>query len=258
MSAHDEKFTTERIVHIRRWTPGLFSFRTTRHRGFRFVPGQFARLGLRTADGGTVWRAYSMVSAPYDEHLEFFSIVVPGGEFTSRLERLAVGDEILIDKTSFGFLTTDRFRPGQDLWLLATGTGLAPFLSILQDPANWRDYQRIVLVHSVRTGAELTYRDELAALHEHPLVGEHADKLIYVPVVTRERVVGALAQRIPALIASGELEARAGVRLDHEASRIMICGNPQMVRDTRTLLKARGFTLSRREQPGQLAIENAW
>jgi len=115
-----------------------------------------------------------------------------------------------------------------------------------------------VLVHSVRTGAELTYRDELAALHEHPLVGEHADKLIYVPVVTRERVAGALAQRIPALIASGELEARAGVRLDHEASRIMICGNPQMVRDTRTLLKTRGFTLSRREQPGQLAIENAW
>lgn len=258
MSAHDEKFTVERILHIRRWTPGLFSFRITRHRGFRFVPGQFARLGLHTTDGGTVWRAYSMVSAPYDEHLEFFSIVVPGGEFTSRLEQLAVGDEILVDKTSFGFLTTDRFRPGQDLWLLATGTGLAPFLSILHDPTNWTDYQRLILVHSVRTGAELTYRDELATLREHPLVGPHADRLIYVPVVTRERVAGALAQRIPALIASGELEARAGVRLDHEASRIMICGNPEMVRDTRTLLKARGFALSRREHPGQLAIENAW
>lgn len=258
MSADDEKFTTERIIRIHRWTPGLFSFRTTRHRGFRFVPGQFARLGLRDDSGAIVWRAYSMVSAPYDEHLEFFSIVVPGGEFTSHLEQLDVGDEILVDKTSYGYLTTDRFRAGQHLWLLATGTGLAPFLSILQDPDSWTTYEHIVLVHSVRTAAELTYRDELAALHEHPLVGSRAEKLIYVPVVTREAAGDALAQRIPALIESGALEARAGVRLEPDTSRVMICGNPDMVRDTRKLLKSLGFALSRREAPGQLAVENAW
>lgn len=258
MSTPDEKFTRETITRVHTWTPGLLSFRTTRHPGFRFVPGQFARLGLQSGDGETVWRAYSMVSAPYDEFLEFFSIVVPDGEFTTRLAQCSVGDEILIGRTSFGFLTTDRFRPGQNLWLLATGTGLAPFLSILQDPATWSDYRHIVLVHSVRTAAELTYRDALARLNEHPLIGEHADRLVYVPVVTREPHPDALGQRIPALLASGELERRAGLPLNRKDSRIMICGNPDMVRDTRKQLKDMGFALARREEPGQFAVENAW
>ena len=254
----DEKFSTERIIGIKRWTAGLFSFRTTRHKGFRFVPGQFARLGLPNSDGNTVWRAYSMVSAPYDEHLEFFSIVVPGGAFTSMLAERRVGDEILIDKTAFGFLTTNRFRPARDLWLLATGTGLAPFLSILQDPAIWSDYENIVVVHSVRTAAELTYRDEMQALTAHPLIGEQARRLRHVPVVTREPVAGALDARIPSLIREGRLEAATGISLDTGHSRVMICGNPDMVRDTRSTLKARGFTLARRDASGQMAVENAF
>lgn len=258
MDATQDKHTFETLIDKRHWTDGLFSFRTTRHRGFRFVPGQFARLGLRKADGSTVWRAYSMVSAPYDEHLEFFSIVVPGGEFTSMLAGLEVGDPILIDKTAFGFLTTDRFRPARDLWLLATGTGLAPFLSILQDPAIWSDYENIIVVHSVRTAAELTYREEMRALTEHPLIGDHARRLRHVSTVTRETVTGALDARIPALIRDGRLEATAGIALDTEHSRIMICGNPDMVRDTRSTLKERGFSLARREKSGQMAVENAF
>jgi ferredoxin--NADP+ reductase len=258
MDAMQDKYTIETIIEKRLWTTGLFSFRTSRNRAFRFVPGQFARLGLRKPDGTTVWRAYSMVSAPYDEHLEFFSIVVPDGEFTTRLAQLDVGDAILVDKTAFGFLTTDRFRPARDLWLLATGTGLAPFLSILQDPAIWADYENVIVVHSVRTAAELTYRDEMQALVEHPLLGDAARRLRYVPVVTRERPPGTLDARIPALIRDGRLEATVGIRLDTGQSRIMICGNPDMVRDTRTALKERGFALSRRERPGQLAVENAF
>lgn len=258
MDANQDKYTVETLTDKRRWTDGLFSFRTTRHRGFRFVPGQFARLGLRKADGTTVWRAYSMVSAPYDEHLEFFSIVVPGGEFTPMLAELEVGDQVLVDKTAFGFLTTDRFRPARDLWLLATGTGLAPFLSILQDPATWSDYESIVVVHSVRTAAELTYLEEMRALTVHPLIGEQARRLRHVPTVTREAVASALNARIPALIRDGRLEAAAGIQLDTDHSRIMICGNPDMVRDTRSTLKERGFALARREKTGQMAVENAF
>lgn len=258
MAPAADRFTIERITAIRRWTPHLFSFRTTRDAAFRFVPGQFARLGLRKEDDGIVWRAYSMVSAPYDEHLEFYSIVVPGGEFTSRLVQLTEGDEILVDKTNYGFLTTDRFVGGRDLWLLATGTGLAPYISILHDPATWTGYERIVLVHSVRCAAELAYRAELADLAEHPLVGDVVHQLHYIPVVTRERVPGALHERITTLIENGELERAGGFRLDHERSRIMLCGNPQMVDDGRKLLNRLGYRLSRRAAPAHLVVENMW
>ena len=155
MTASEEKFTRQTLLEVQTLTPSLFTLRTTRDAGFRFRAGQFARLGVSKPDGSVVWRAYSMVSAPHDEHLEFFSIVVPGGEFTSELSRLAVGDALLVDKQAFGFLTLDRFNDGRDLWLLATGTGLAPFLSILQDLEVWQRFSRIVLVYSVRQAAEL-------------------------------------------------------------------------------------------------------
>ena len=258
MSSAADRFTNERILTIRHWTPHLFSFRTTRDAGFRFVPGQFARLGLTTEDGSAVWRAYSMVSAPYDEHLEFFSIVVPDGEFTSRLAALREGDAILVEKMNYGFLTTDRFENGRDLWLLATGTGLAPFISILHDRSTWTDYERIVLVHSVRTAAELAYRDEIARLVDHPLVGDVVHQLHYVPVVTRERVAGTLNARITTLIENGELERTVGFALDHARSRIMLCGNPEMVDDGRKLLNRLGYKLSRRAAPAQLVVENMW
>ena len=253
-----DKYTSETITDFRAWTPHLFSFKLTRFTGYRFVPGQFARLGLRKNDGSIVWRAYSIVSASYDEHLEFFSIVVPGGEFTSRLSELTVGDEVLVEKMNYGFLTTARFEQGRDLWMLATGTGVAPFISILHELDTWERYDRIVLVYSVRHLTELAYEDTVASFVAHEYFGEFADKLPFVPVVTRELVPGVLGKRIPDLLQSGELEQHAGVLLDPGRSRIMICGNPEMVEQTRNWFVDNGYTISRRAQPGHLALENLW
>ncbi len=258
MTASEEKFTRQTLLEVETLTPSLFTLRTTRDAGYRFRAGQFARLGVTKADGSTVWRAYSMVSAPHDEHLEFFSIVVPGGEFTSELSRLAVGDTLMVDKTSFGFLTLDRFVDGRDLWLLATGTGLAPFLSILQDLEVWQRFERIILVYSVRQAAELAYQPLIDDLKNRDYLEGVADKLLYIPVVTREEVPGALNGRITTLIENGELERAAGLELTPEHSRVMLCGNPQMIDDTRAVLKKRDMNLSLTRRPGQVAVENYW
>jgi len=260
------KYTRQKITWIKPWTDHLFSFRITRDAGYRFKPGQFARLGVYRDDGKKgpryVWRAYSIVSADYDEYLEFYSIVVPDGDFTTRLAELRVGDEILIEKMAYGFLTQDRFEGGKDLWLLSSGTGLAPFISILHDLHAWQQYERLVLVHSVRHANELAYRDTVETFRTHELFGEELaakpDRLVYVPIVTREHFDDALNARIPALIASGALEARAGVKLDHARSRIMICGNPEMVDDIRHHLQSAGYRVSRRGEPGHMAVENYW
>src|SRR5438045_2355136 len=178
-----DKYTTETLTDVRPWTESLFSFRTTRDRGYRFVPGQFARLGVRDREcGEIVWRAYSIASAAYDEHLEFFSVVVPGGAFTSRLSKLREGDPILVERRSYGFLSTDRFEGGRDLWMLATGTGLAPFLSILHDFNTWEHYENLVLVQSVRTQSELAYEDLIRGFDAAQYYAEHAKKLRYVRI----------------------------------------------------------------------------
>ncbi len=254
----EDRTSRETITWIRPWTDHLFSFRLTRPASFRFVAGQFARLGVTTSPGAVAWRAYSMVSGPYDDFLEFYSIVVPGGEFTSELAHLQVGDSLLIDRQSHGFLTLDRFNDGRELWLLSTGTGIAPFLSILSDPSCWERFERIILVHSVRVVAELAYRDHIEGLRHHELFGEMADKLTYIPVITREHVDGMASRRITELIVSGELESQAGLPLSIDHSRIMLCGNPEMVDDTRRCLKIRGFRTSRQSAPGQIAVENYW
>jgi len=254
-----DKYTIEKITDVRPWTDSLFSFRTTRDRGYRCVPGQFARLGVKSRDNDDiVWRAYSIASAAHDEHLEFFSVVVPDGAFTSRLARLREGDEIFVERKSYGFLTTDRFEAGRDLWMLATGTGLAPFLSILHDFATWEHYDNLVLVQSVRTQQELAYEDLIRGFEGSEYYGEYAHKLRYVRIVTREPVPGTLRDRVTRLLASGVLEENVGLRLDHDHSRIMLCGNPEMVDDSRKLLIERGFKLSRRGDPGHLAVENYW
>ncbi|MPS29334.1 MAG: ferredoxin--NADP reductase [Alcaligenaceae bacterium] len=267
----EKKYTVETVTWVKTWVPHkLFSFRTTRSPGFRFVPGQFARLGVERPDPDAedgsgrriAWRAYSIVSAPYDDFLEFFSIVVPDGEFTGALEHLREGDKLYVDKTNFGFLTTAAFPSGKDLWMLASGTGLAPFVSVLQDLEVWETYDHLIVVHSVRTAEELVYRDTIEGLRDHEVFGEFCreqpGKLIYLPSVTREHVPGALDGRITTLIANGELERRAGVTLDPSRSRIMLCGNPEMVSDLRKLLADRGFGASRRGKPGNLAVENYW
>jgi ferredoxin--NADP+ reductase len=256
--ASQEKFTREVITWIHPWTDHLFSFRITRPASFRFTAGQFARLGVEKPDGAVAWRAYSMVSGPYDEFLEFYSIVVPGGEFTSELSRLKVGDAILIDKQNHGFLTLSRFQGGKDLWLLSTGTGIAPFLSILQDLEAWENFDHIVLAHSVREAKELAYRELIQSFSGHEIFKEHAYKLIYLPVVTREVVPGMPHQRLTEMIRAGTLETLVCLGLDIDNSRIMLCGNPQMVDESRQALKDRGFRTSRQSTPGQIAVENYW
>ncbi|MEW6176439.1 MAG: ferredoxin--NADP reductase [Pseudomonadota bacterium] len=258
MTASEEKFTRQRLLEVQTLTPNLFTLRTSRDPGFRFTAGQFARLGVRKPSGCIVWRAYSMVSAPHDEFLDFFSIVVPDGEFTSELSRLKVGDELLVDKQAFGFLTLDRFPDGHDLWLLATGTGIAPFLSILQDFEAWQRFERIILVYSVREARELAYQQLIAELPQRDYLEGLGTKLLYLPVVTRERVPGALHGRITTLIENGELERAADLQLTPEHSRIMLCGNPQMIEDTRAVLKARDLNLAMTRRPGQVAVENYW
>lgn len=252
-----EKWTEERVLHIRRWTPTLLSFRTTRYRGFRFTPGHYTRLGLDGPED-TVWRPFSLASASHDDFLEFIAILVPNGTFSKPLEHLRVGDVLRVDKTSYGFLTVDQLAPGQDLWLLASGTGLGPFLSILRDPALWQSYRRLILVHSVRQSAELAWREEIAALPRQESLAEGSATLSYIPVVTREPGATALAERIPLLLADGRLETAAGTRLSLADSRLMVCGNPELARELRQFLSSRGFASSRRGIPGQMAFEKYW
>jgi ferredoxin--NADP+ reductase len=264
----DDHYTEETITGVRVWVPGkLFSFTCTRPTGFRFKAGQFARLGVKNTlnlpnEPDTIWRAYSMVSSPFDEHMEFFSIVVPNGAFTSHLSQLELGSSIYIDKTNFGFLTTARFESGKDLWLLASGTGLAPFLSILHDPDTWEQFENIVLVHSARSSQELVYQEMIQEFTQHPLLSElvsHIQKrFFYVPVVTREKKLACLSERITTLLEQSTLTEVTGLPMSLERSRFMICGNPDMVTDIRNVLKQKGYSPARRITPGEIAVENYW
>ncbi len=254
------------------WSPTLFSFTTTRPDGFRFDAGQFVRLGVahdelmanadqpKPAISAKIFRAYSVVSSPYDEHLEFFSVVVPDGAFTSQLQHLQVGDTLYLNPEPFGFLTLARYQEPapKDLWLLATGTGLAPFLSMLGDLDTWQKYDDIVLAYSARTQAELAYIDKIQELQAGfgELV-ENAARFHFIPIVTREEVTGCQHDRLPTLIANGKLENHATISLNPETSHVMLCGNPQMVDDTKEALKAKGLTMNRRGV-GNIAVENYW
>ncbi len=241
---------------MRAWASGLFSFRTSRDREFRFIPGQFARIGLPSADGAIVWRPYSIVSAARDEHLEFLFTTLPESAFTRRLARLRPSDRLLVEKGSYGDLTTDRFVGGKELWMLSGGTGLAPFLSILRDAAVWERFDRLILVHSARQADELAYRDEIAAIAQTGSRSGDRAWLHYIPVITRECSPDALHGRITRLIEDGRLEARAGLPFDLEESRIMVCGGLEMARDLRQLLVGRGYRVGHRGDPGQLVLES--
>lgn len=267
------RYTSQTVLDKSDWVPGqLFSLRVTRDPGFTFIPGQFARIGLPVgvnAEQGAApeWRAYSMVSAADENLLEFYSVVVPDGKFSPALARLSPGDTLWVDKTPFGFLTLERFADGEDLWLIATGTGLSAYLSMLRDPATWQKFSRIVLVHGVRHAGELAYREallDLVARHN----GGPAGLLTYLPVTSREATDASLFQavrpdllapaRITSLVETGELEQRVGLTLDGARSRVMLCGNPAMVTDMRAMLATRGFAAGRRGVPGNLAVENYW
>lgn len=263
----DSKYTRQTVTHVHTWVPDkLFSLRVTRDDGYTFLPGQFARVGLPSADDPdgppTLWRAYSMVSAPHESGLEFYSIVVPDGLFSPRMAQLQPGDALYVEKAPYGFLTLERFAPGGDLWLLASGTGLSAYLSILRDPATWRAYRRIILVHGVRTKAELAYREDIESWGKQPdlapLFAADPQKLVYLPIATREALPGMPQERLTTLIADGRLEQLAGLPLDPEQAKVMLCGNPDMLADARKLLGERGFKPGRRGIPGNLAVENYW
>lgn len=283
MSDNIQKVT---VLSKTTWTPNLFSFTVSRPDSFKFTAGQFVRLGVNPSQlnyykqlsavadtddeeldetvnkalNEDIFRAYSIVSSPFDEILEFFSIVIPDGAFTSQLQHLEVGDELLLNTMPFGFLTLARYQKPlpKDLWLLATGTGLAPFLSMLQDLKTWEDYEHIVLAYSARSTEELAYMDKIESLQEDfgSLVDNPA-KLIFIPIVTREPVEGALTERLPKLLLDGTLQARAGIELDVDSTHVMLCGNPEMVEDTKETLKRLGLVMNRRGE-GNIAVENYW
>ena len=281
MSDNIQKVT---VLSKTTWTPNLFSFTVSRPDSFKFTAGQFVRLGVNPSQlkyykqlsavadtddddedlnetlNEDIFRAYSIVSSPFDEVLEFFSIVIPDGAFTSQLQHLEVGDELLLNTMPFGFLTLARYQKPlpKDLWLLATGTGLAPFLSMLQDLKTWEDYEHIILAYSARSTEELAYIEKIESLQEDfgSLVDNPA-KLIFIPIVTREAVEGALTERLPKLLLDGALQARAGIALDVDSTHVMLCGNPDMVEDTKETLKRLGLVMNRRGE-GNIAVENYW
>ena len=251
-------FNEERVLTVHHWTDRLFSFTTTRDPSLRFLNGHFTMIGLRV-NGKPLLRAYSVVSASYEEHLEFLSIKVQDGPLTSKLQHIQPGDSIIVGRKPTGTLVVDYLLPGKRLYLMSSGTGLAPFLSIVRDPATYEKFSEVVLVHGVREVAELAYHDYLSQeLPRHEFLGEMVSaQLRYYPTVTREafRHTG----RITDLIESGKLFSDLGVpALDAAVDRVMICGSPGLLKDLRAMLDARGFKEGNTSTPGDFVVERAF
>lgn len=251
-------FTEARVLSVHHWTDRLFSFTTTRDASVRFSNGHFTMIGLRVNDKPLL-RAYSIASPNYEDHLEFLSIKVEQGPLTSRLQHIQVGDAIVVGRKPTGTLLIDYLLPGRRLYLLATGTGLAPFMSIVQDPQTYEKFEQVVLVHGVRTVGELAYREFLTeTLPANEWLGEVVrEQLHYHPTVTREPFVN--MGRISDLLSSGQLAAACGPSpLDPAHDRAMLCGSPAMLKDLKQILEQRGFTEGNTSRPGDFVIERAF
>jgi ferredoxin--NADP+ reductase len=252
-------FNSEQVLSVRHWNDTLFSFTTTRDTALRFHNGHFVMLGLEV-DGKPLMRAYSIASANHEENLEFLSIKVPNGPLTSRLQHLKAGDSVLVSKKPVGTLIVDDLKPGRHLYLFGTGTGLAPFMSIIKDPDVYERFDKVILMHGVRYISELAYSDYIQnELPNNEYLGDLIkQKLIYYPTVTREpfRNQG----RITALIESGQLFKDIGLPpLNPETDRAMLCGSPHMLADISRMLDSRGFVVSAGVgQPGDYVIERAF
>lgn len=252
-------FETERVLDVRHWTPNYFSFTTTRDAGLRFENGQFVMIGLMV-DGKPLMRAYSIASANWEEHLEFFSIKVPNGPLTSRLQHIQPGEDLLVSHKPTGTLLITDLEPGRNLYLLATGTGLAPFLAIIKDPATYERFENVIVAHGVREVGDLAYRDYIEReLPQHEYLGDVIRRqLRYYPAVSREPFAN--QGRITDLMASGAMADSLGVgALDPKHDRAMICGSPRMLADFRSLLDGRGFVASPKiGVAGQYVFERAF
>lgn len=251
-------FAHETVLSVHHWNETLFSFTTTRSPTLRFKTGQFVMIGLEI-DGKPLMRAYSVVSAPYEDHLEFYSIKVPDGPLTSKLQHLQVGDALLVSRKPTGSLIIDNLKAGKNLYLLSTGTGLAPFMSVVRDLEFYQAFEKVILTHGVRVKSELGYHDLITEqLPNNEFFGDLVkDQLIYFPTVTRE----AFKQqgRLTDLIATGELFEQIGLpNLNPATDRVMICGSPSMLKDLVEILEARGFVEGTSHAPGDYVIERAF
>ncbi len=251
-------FLEERVLSVHHWTDRLFSFTTTRDPALRFSNGHFTMIGLRI-NNKPLLRAYSIASANYEESLEFLSIKVEDGPLTSKLQHIQVGDTIVVGRKPTGTLLIDYLLPAKRLYMFSSGTGLAPFMSIIRDPETYEKFEEVILVHGVREVAELAYHDYITKeLPQHEFLGEMITKqLRYYPTVTREQYhhMG----RITDLIENGKLFTDLGVpALDREQDRIMICGSPEMLRDLKDILEQRGFNEGNTSKPGDFVIERAF
>jgi ferredoxin--NADP+ reductase len=251
-------FYEAEVLSVHHWTDRLFSFTTKREASFRYQSGQFAMIGLNV-EGKPLMRAYSMVSPHYEENLEFLSIKVAEGPLTSRLQNIKVGDSILVGRKASGTLLSQNLLPGKRLYLLGTGTGLAPFMSIVHDPDIYEQYEKVILVHGCRHINELAYQDRISSeLFAHEFLGELVtDRLLYFPTVTREPFVN--QGRIPDLLTSGDFFAKLGVpAFNVDDDRFMLCGSPAMLKDTVEVLAANGLSEGNMSHPGHYVIERAF
>jgi ferredoxin/flavodoxin---NADP+ reductase len=239
------------VVENRHWTESLFSLRVA-GAPLAFEAGQFVRIAL-DIDGKRVARAFSMVSAPGDPLLEFYGVVVPQGPLSPRLARLQAKERLFVAANPAGFLVLSEVPDAGTLWLMATGTGIAPFISMLRADTPWQRFEKVVLVHAVRLAPELVYRDDVERAR-----ARHGPRFLYVPIVSREDAPNALRGRIPALLTDGQLEGAAGLELAPTGSQVMLCGNPDMLKDTTTALVERGLRKNRRRTPGQITVESFW
>ena len=257
--SNNSKYSTEKVLSVNHWNDTLFSFKTTRQDGVRYENGQFVMIGLEV-DGRPLARAYSVASPNYDEHLEFLSIKVQDGPLTSRLQHIKVGDELLVSRKPTGTLVIHDLKPAKNLYLFSTGTGLAPYMSLIQDIEVYDRFEKVILVHGVRKVDDLAYKDFIEnELPKNEFFGDEVkNKLIYYPTVTREAFKN--EGRLTDLIKSGKLFKDIGLeKMNPADDRAMICGSPEMLKDTQDLLDSMNFKVSPRiGEPGDYVIEHAF
>ncbi|AGF49179.1 ferredoxin--NADP reductase [Candidatus Kinetoplastidibacterium galati] len=258
---NNHSYSIQKIKNINEWVnKKLFSITITKDENFVFKAGQFTRIGFNiendSKDKNILWRAYSMVSSPDEDELEFYYVIVPNGQFSKILSKLEIGQEVFVRKQSFGFLTIDQFQGNNDnLWLMATGTGISAYISIIKDKKTWSHFRKIILVHSVRKVEELTYQTIINKIKTEQY--DIGNTLTYVPIITKENTQY-LHDRLPIITRNGILEKTAKETLDCKCSSVMLCGNPEMLSDMREILIERGFTTKTSDNVKNLVMENYW